>query len=158
MSKVKSSTSERQELIASLIRAGRISSQGDVVLELEKRGVHLTQATASRDLRELGAMKATNKSGNVRYVLSEPASQRTRGLGESLVISMAVSGNLVVVKTPIAGASLLASAIDQAVESKKLTGAIGTIAGDDTVLVVASTPQGGKALSKKIEELFGKAE
>jgi len=156
VSKAKLTTAERQELVAAAIKAGRISSQSDVVHELEKRGIHVTQATASRDLRDLGAMKSTSKSGSVKYVLAESAARSSGGFGTGLVISMAVSGNLVVVKTPVAGAALLAATIDEAVEQKKLAGAIGTIAGDDTVLIVASTAQGGKSLSKKIEELFGK--
>ena len=158
MSKSRLNTSERQDLVSSLIASGKISSQSDVITQLAQRGVSVTQATASRDLRELGAMKGIGSGGEVRYILPDDSKRKSNELGVGLALSMAVSGNLVVVKTPIAGAALLASAIDEAVVRNELTGAIGTIAGDDTVLVVAATAQGGKVLSKKIAALFGKAE
>ncbi len=147
------SASKRKAIIAELIQAGLISSQGDVVTELKKRGVVLTQATASRDLQELGALKGKSGSGAIRYAL--PNSNQS-AMSSELIISVASSGNTVVIKTPTAAAQLLASAIDNAVANKELAGAIGTIAGDDTVLVIAATANGGATLAKKIQTNFGK--
>ena len=146
------SGSERKALVAELIQAGRIASQGDVVAELRKQGVRVTQATASRDLQELRAFKAKDEQGLVRYALP---GRSDASINSRFIVSVASSGNTVVVRTPTAAAQLLASAIDSAVANKELTGAIGTIAGDDTVLVIAATANGGAALAKKIESNFG---
>ena len=147
------SASKRKAIIAELIQAGLISSQGDVVTELKKRGVLLTQATASRDLQELGALKGKSGSGAIRYAL--PNSTQS-AMSSGLITSVTSSGNTVVIKTPTAAAQLLAAAIDSAVANQELAGAIGTIAGDDTVLVIAATANGGAALAKNIQTNFGK--
>ena len=76
---------------------------------------------------------------------------------QGLLLSVIASGNTVVIKTPPAAAQFVASSLDSAMGSSQLSGAIGTIAGDDTVLVIASTANGGSALGKKISTLFGKA-
>jgi transcriptional regulator of arginine metabolism len=149
------SAGERKKLIAELISQGLIASQGDVVSELKSRGVAVTQATASRDLQDLGALKGKGEAGKSRYAL--PASNSSsRSLGGHLITSVAASANIVVVKTPTAAAQFLAAAIDEAVANKELKEAIGTIAGDDTVLVIAATAQGGSALAKTIQSTFGK--
>jgi transcriptional regulator of arginine metabolism len=147
------SAQQRKVLIAELIALGLIASQGDAVIELKKRGVTVTQATASRDLQELGALKGKGASGEIRYELPAGSSN---GLGAQLLLSVTASGNIVVVRTPTAAAQLLASAIDAAVARKELTSAIGTIAGDDTVLVISATATGGAALAKKMQSMFGK--
>jgi transcriptional regulator of arginine metabolism len=80
---------------------------------------------------------------------SQPISTKSSFPSE-LVLSATPSGNLVVIRTPIAAAQMLASAIDGLSQSGKLSSAIGTVAGDDTVIVVADTATGGAALAKKI--------
>lgn len=125
----------RQRLIAGWVRDGLIASQEDVVARLGASGIEATQATVSRDLEELGAVKR-RAGGGLRYALgeaSDPArheQQLARVLAE-WATSVEPAGPLVVVKTPPGSANLVANAIDAA----HLPGIAGTIAGDDTVFV-----------------------
>jgi len=146
-------TEQRKRIVASLIASGKIHSQADVVRELKLKGLDVTQATASRDLQELGAMRSKAKNGSTQYIL---AGAPTAGSGTNLIISIASSANTVVLRTPPAAAQFLASSLDSAILADELPTAIGTIAGDDTVLVIASTATGGAALAKKISTIFGK--
>ncbi len=149
------STGKRREMIISLITAGKIHSQADVVRELKKKGLGVTQATASRDLRELGAMRAKTKNGEPRYVLNGTSSPIS---GNNLVLSVAASANTVVLRTRPAAAQFVAITLDAAIGANELRGAIGTIAGDDTVLVISRTANGGSELAKNISIIFGKDE
>jgi transcriptional regulator of arginine metabolism len=144
---------DRKQLIADLIRSGAIHSQAELVKELEAKGMRVTQATASRDLQELGAMRTKTSDGLIKYILNESADPFSLS---RLVISIFSSGNSVVLRTPPGAAQFLASTLDSAMNSGTLQTAIGTIAGDDTVLVIASTANGGKALAKKISTILGK--
>ena len=148
------SSEARKKIVAQLVSSGKIHSQADVVKELKFKGLKVTQATASRDLQELGAMRGKSSNGESHYVLptNSPAST-----SQGLLLSVIASGNTVVIKTPPAATQFVASSLDSAMGSSQLSGAIGTIAGDDTVLVIASTANGGSALGKKISTLFGKA-
>jgi transcriptional regulator of arginine metabolism len=132
-----------------------IHSQSDLVRELGKIGYVVTQATASRDLEELGAVRGKDNSGIFRYqFVSAPQNSKSRGVSE-LIASVDSSGNLAVVKTPPGAAQLLAGNLDRAMKTGKLKSAIGTIAGDDTVLVVAKSASGGSSLAKEITRYFG---
>jgi transcriptional regulator of arginine metabolism len=138
------STAARRALVSSLISDGGIKSQDDLVKRLAKEGVIVTQATASRDLDEVGAVR-----GRSGYHLEEaevPASRNSR----DLILSITASGNLAVVRTPPGGAQLLASTLDRAASDGSLDSIIGTIAGDDTVLVVARSASGGAGLAKEL--------
>ncbi len=150
-----SPTWKRHQIVSALIRAGKIHSQADVVRELKKRGLEVTQATASRDLRELGAMRAKTRSGESHYVLESAGNSLA---GNNLVLSVSASANTVVLRTKPAAAQFIASTLDAAIGADELKSAIGTIAGDDTVLVISRTATGGSALAKKISQLFGKGE
>jgi len=137
----------RRAKVISLINSGVIHSQDDVVQELKRAGFEVTQATASRDLDEVGAIRTRDNDGNLMYTLgsSEPLA-RSMPVPAELIISVESSANLAVVKTPPGGAQLLASSIDHI----GLTGVIGTIAGDDTVLVVSKRATGGAYLAKEL--------
>lgn len=140
--------SARKALAAKLIASQPIDSQEALVFALKKSGVVVTQATASRDLVDLGAHRERDRDGVMRYVLP---SQAVVAPNNNLLLSATPSGNLVILRTPPGGAQLLASSLDQS----SLASLIGTIAGDDTVMAVASTAQGGARLSKEIEEFLG---
>jgi len=145
----------RRALVIRLVEDGLIHSQGDLVRELGKHGYSVTQATASRDLEELGAVRGKDNSGVFRYqFVSLPENSKSKGLTD-LITSVDSSGNLAVVKTPPGAAQLLAGNLDRAMKSGKLNAAIGTIAGDDTVLVVAKSSSGGASLAKEITKHFG---
>ena len=133
----------RSKAIA-LIKAGKISSQSDLVKELKKSGFVVTQATASRDLEEIGAVR-----GRDGYTIAESDNDsmaRSMPLPGDLILSVESSGNLAVVRTPPGGAQFLASALDHS----GLKSIIGTIAGDDTVLVVSRKASGGGELAKEL--------
>lgn len=146
-------TKDRKKLLLELISAGKIHSQADVVRELALLGVVVTQATASRDLQELGAIRAKSEAGEARYILQADSAS---AVNAHLILTIASSGNSVVIKTPPAAAQFIASSLDKAISTGELATAIGTIAGDDTVLVIASTADGGLELSRKISSIFGK--
>lgn len=144
-----SSVASRRSKAIELISAGKIHSQSDLVRELKKHGFVVTQATASRDLEEIGALRGRGNGGELTYALphsADVALSHTLPLPSDLIISVEASANLAVVRTPPGGAQLLASALDRLGNSE----IIGTIAGDDTVLVVSRKATGGAALAKEL--------
>jgi transcriptional regulator of arginine metabolism len=145
------SANARKSAVAKLIGTGKIASQSDLVKALKKQGFLVTQGTASRDLEDIGAIRVRNNQGEMVYALTDAQPISTKSSFPSeLVLTATPSGNLVVIRTPIAAAQMLASAIDGLSQSGKLPSAIGTVAGDDTVIVVADTANGGSSLAKKI--------
>ena len=147
--KVQLNSSQRRALIAKFIKQGGVESQSHLVKLLAREGVKVTQATASRDLEDLGAIRIRNAGGEFQYAISDEATSKPASAA-NLILSVTASGNLAVVRTPPGGAQLLASAIDRNSLNGSLKSAIGTIAGDDTVLVVSKTANGGAELAKSI--------
>lgn len=149
------SATARRSMVIKLVDDGLIHAQSDLVRELGKLGFFVTQATASRDLEELGAVRGKDNSGIFRYqFVATPESNKSKGLAD-LISSIDSSGNLAVIKTPPGAAQLLAGNLDRATKSGKLHSAIGTIAGDDTVLVVSKSATGGASLAREINKLLG---
>jgi transcriptional regulator of arginine metabolism len=147
--KVQLNSSQRRALIAKFIKQGGVESQSHLVKLLAREGVKVTQATASRDLEDLGAIRIRDAGGEFQYAISDEATSKPASAA-NLILSVTASGNLAVVRTPPGGAQLLASAIDRNSLNGSLKSAIGTIAGDDTVLVVSKTANGGAELAKSI--------
>jgi transcriptional regulator of arginine metabolism len=144
-----SSVTARRAKAIALIKAGLIHSQSDLVKQLKRAGFPVTQATASRDLEEIGAVRGRSASGESVYKISKSDDEsisRTMPVPSDLIISVEASGNLAVVRTPPGGAQLLASSLDHSGISE----IIGTIAGDDTVLVVSRKATGGAQLAKEL--------
>ncbi|NDE72132.1 MAG: arginine repressor, partial [Actinobacteria bacterium] len=151
------SSSARRALVISYVNQGLVHSQQDLVELLSDEGIEVTQATASRDLEEIGAVRGKDGSGELRYrLLDQVSEQRSRinRVSDELMLSITASGNLVVIKTPAGGAQLLASTLDRASQSGQLTSLIGTIAGDDTVLAISRSASGGKALSAQLRDFI----
>ena len=151
MAKVLNSTSvsARRAKAISLIKAGVVHSQSDLVRLLKKAGFAVTQATASRDLEEVGAVRSRNSAGELIYQIgttSDGAISKSMPLPSDLILSVEPSGNLAVVRTPPGGAQFLASALD----NSGIKSIIGTIAGDDTVLVISKKSNGGADLAKEL--------
>ncbi len=150
----------RLSRIVEVVRAVRVHSQGELCGLLADSGFEVTQATLSRDLEELGAIKVRGVDGGpATYVIPEDGTPRpmeggtdrlARLLGE-LLLSHNASGNLAVLRTPPGAAQFLASAIDRA----SLTDVIGTIAGDDTILVVAREGLTGADVGRRLADLAG---
>src|SRR4051812_45310403 len=159
------SKAARQARIASLIASTPVHSQSELGRLLSAEGVGVTQATLSRDLDEMGAVKVRRAGAGTVYAvpaeapgpalraLGDETEQRMSRLTAELLVSAEASANLVVLRTPPGGAQLLASAIDRAA----LPDVIGTIAGDDTVLVVARDPAGGSELADRLRRTAGTA-
>lgn len=130
-----SGKTQRQRLIADWLRDQQVGSQEDLVARLGLAGITATQATVSRDLDDLGAVKL-RRDGAIRYVLPEatPPGQPAAMLGRLLaewVTAIVDANGLVVLKTPPGSANLVANALDAA----GIAGIAGTIAGDDTIFV-----------------------
>jgi transcriptional regulator of arginine metabolism len=141
----------RKSAILNVLQEQVIDSQEALVFALKRMGITVTQATASRDLLEIGAHRGKDEDGVMRYLAPTQAPAPPTSQSNKLLISAVASGNLLVLRTPPGGAQLLAGSLDHA----RLTTLIGTIAGDDTVLAIASTAQGGARLKEEIEEFLG---
>jgi transcriptional regulator of arginine metabolism len=154
----------RQQTIVALLGRTRVRSQAELQGLLAEQGLAVTQGTLSRDLEDLGAVKVRDGSGGLVYAVpgeggdraarpapAEPEVARAR-LGraaEELLVSAEASANLVVVRTPPGAASYLALAFDHA----DLPEILGTVAGDDTILLVGRDPAGGAALARLVLDL-----
>ena len=140
---------QRQHRIAQILRRESVSSQDHLVELLAAEGVVATQATVSRDLDDLGALKVPTGGGSVYAIPELPTEQIApddhlrRVLGE-WVVAVGCSGNLVVLNTPPGSAHVVGSAIDRT----SVPEVLGTVAGDDTVLVVATEQAGGGPLAE----------
>jgi transcriptional regulator of arginine metabolism len=148
---------QRQHRITKLLETKAVGSQAHLVELLSGEGIEATQTTVSRDLEELGALKVRLPGGETAYALPELPSQQVapedhlrRVLGE-WVVEADHSGNLVVLRTPPGSAHVVGSALDRS----GFPGVIGTVAGDDTVLVVASDPSGGAAVADRLAAVAG---
>jgi transcriptional regulator of arginine metabolism len=141
--------SARRAKAISLIQSGLIHSQTDLVDQLMKSGFRVTQTTASRDLEEIGAVRARNVYGESVYQIresSDDALSRVSPVPSRLILSVDHSANLAVVHTPPGAAQFVASSLDHA----NLTGVIGTLAGDDTIILVSKKATGGAQLAKEL--------
>jgi len=150
---------QRQHRITKLLESKAVGSQSHLVDLLAADGIDATQTTVSRDLEELGAVKVRLPGGDTAYALPELPSQQVapedhlrRVLGE-WVVEADHSANLVVLRTPPGSAHVVGSALDRS----GFAGMIGTVAGDDTVLVVASEAVGGARLAEQLGALSGLA-
>jgi transcriptional regulator of arginine metabolism len=177
----------RQAQIADILTRARVRSQEELADRLAQRGVKVTQATLSRDLEELGAVRLRGTGGTLVYALpgdpggpgsrpgglpgspaetqpgppgsppgawlsrraDEGASGTLARVGPELLLSAEASANLVVLRTPAGAAQFLASAIDHA----GWPSILGTVAGDDTVLVISREPAGGNDLAESLLRL-----
>lgn len=148
---------QRQHRVARLLAEHAVGSQAQLVELLAAEGITATQATVSRDLEDLGAIKVRVAGGETVYAIPElpraqiaPEDHLRRVLGE-WAVDVVSSGNLVVVRTPPGSAHVVASALDRA----GLGEIIGTVAGDDTLLVVSSETAGGARVAALLRELAG---
>ncbi len=148
----------RQQALVALLRGRQCSSQAALLAALRAQGFDATQATVSRDLEELGAVKVRGPDGRLVYAaapsdgapgVSEAELRRVLDLS---LLSVIPAGNLVVLRTPPGHANVLASTLDRA----GLAGVAGTVAGDDTVLVVCADRTSGKAMARRLGVLVAR--
>ncbi|MEM7326275.1 MAG: arginine repressor [Actinomycetota bacterium] len=145
---------QRQHRITKLLADHAVTSQSKLVDLLADDGITATQATVSRDLEDLGAIKVRVPGGATVYAIPElpaeqfaPQDHLRRVLGE-WVVEVGRSGDLVLLRTPVGSAHVVASALDRS----GLPNLMGTVAGDDTLLAVA-TEGNGKSLQSELSEL-----
>ncbi|MGH9020837.1 MAG: arginine repressor [Acidimicrobiales bacterium] len=150
---------QRQHRVTELLEQHVISTAAQIVTWLQSEGVAATQATVTRDLQELGTIKIRDEHGARRIIVSSgpklssaPLEHLKRMMGE-WVVSVESSGNLVVVRTPPGCAHVVASALDRSA----LEGVLGSVAGDDTLLVIAQEQRSGAALAAEFRSLSGLA-
>lgn len=152
-----SSKVQRQQAIAKLVAKHAVTNQPQLVDLLASEGIAATQATVSRDLEDLGAVKVRVPGGETVYAIPEfeparlaPEDQLRRVMGE-WVAEVKCSGTLVVLRTPPGCAHVVASALDRS----GMAGLLGTVAGDDTLLCVADEDMGGPGLASHLRDLAG---
>lgn len=147
---------QRQHRIARLLAEQAVTSQAHLVELLAADGVTATQATVSRDLEDLGAIKVRVAGGETVYAIPElPAEQRApedhlRRVFGDWVVEVAHSGNIVVLRTPPGSAHVVGSALDRAA----LADVLGTVAGDDTLFVVVAE-DAGASVASRLADLAG---
>ena len=153
----------RHQRIIDLVTHHAVRSQTELAQLLVEHGVHVTQATLSRDLVELDAVKVRGPDGALVYAVpgeggdrspsapreSAASLDRLARLCGELLVSAEASANLVVLRTPPGAAQFLASACDRA----EIADVLGTIAGDDTVLLIGRDPTGGEALARRFLDM-----
>ena len=153
----------RQARIKAILGAASVRSQAELAALLAGEGIQVTQATLSRDLVELGAIRVRGVDGGLVYAVRAEGGDRTPRTGPTqevldarlaklcaeLLVTAEASGNIVVLRTPPGAANFLALAIDHSV----LPDVLGTIAGDDTVLLVTRDAHGGEDVAARFLEL-----
>jgi transcriptional regulator of arginine metabolism len=152
-----SSKVQRQQAIAKLVARSAVTNQPQLVELLAEEGIAATQATVSRDLEDLGAVKVRVPGGETVYAIPEyepariaPEDQLRRVMGE-WVAEIRVSLNIIILRTPPGCAHVVASALDRS----GMAGLLGTVAGDDTLMCVAEEAIGGAALGDRLRDLAG---
>jgi transcriptional regulator of arginine metabolism len=150
------SKAERQKLVASLVERMRLGTQQELLDALESAGCQVTQATVSRDIRELALVKTRDPLGRLRYVL--PNRERRIDPRETLLALLAQFGrgavaaqNVVVIQSEIGSAPAIARALDR-LEHPLV---VGTIAGDDTCLVITADAKSARALARELGDAIG---
>jgi len=148
---------QRQHKIVRYLETEAVSSQGQLVELLAADGIVATQATVSRDLEDLGAIKVRVPGGETVYAVpampkdAVAPEDHLRRVCSEWVVEVAHSHNLVVLRTPPGSAHVVGSALDRA----GLSDVLGTVAGDDTLLLVVAERTTGKAVARTISQLAG---
>ena len=145
----------RQSEILNIVRTRDIDTQEQLLEELRARGFTTTQATISRDIKELRLVKELTGSGGYRYALSErktasPSDTRLRNIFKEGVISVDVAQNIVVVRTMPGLASAACSALD----NMEIEGVVGTLAGDDTGILIMRDNALAQQFSSEVHKLL----
>jgi transcriptional regulator of arginine metabolism len=143
-----------------IINKNDIETQEELVQELRRAGFNVTQATISRDIKELGMIKTMRENGSYKYTVSKKddvsISNKLLNMYREAVLTLVVANNMVVVKTLVGSASAVAMVIDQL----QFPEMFGTIAGDDTLIVIAKNNENAGILYEKLNSMveFGSVE
>ena len=134
---------QRHDVIRDIIREYSVKTQRDLAEQLQAAGYDCTQATISRDIMDMGLVKSREGF----YVL--PEEMRLQRMVSELVEEVHLTGNMVVVKTYSGGAAGVSAALDKA----SLKGALGTVAGDNTIMIATATPEAASDVAGAINRL-----
>lgn len=147
---------KRQNVILELVESYDIETQEDLAERLKVRGFQVTQATISRDIKELHLIKVQSENGEYKYAVNENKSlvntDKLLKVFRNTVLSIAKAGTLVVVKTISGSASVAAEVID----TMEMDGVVGTIAGDNTFFVAAQSEAAAETIIAKLKQLCSK--
>ncbi|MCH5281391.1 MAG: arginine repressor [Lachnospiraceae bacterium] len=144
---------DRQKAIALLIQNNEIETQDELVEKLQEAGFDATQSTVSRDIRQMNLKKAPGESGRSHYVAASETASLTGAYGNLLkegLVSADIAMNLLVLKTKPGMAMAAAAAVD----ALELRGIVGTIAGDDTIMVAVRSKEEAKIIQKKFSDIL----
>ena len=146
---------QRQAAIIDLISNNEINTQEELTERLKKLGYNSTQATISRDIKELRLIKIASSNGNYKYSVSESEADsgfvpRVKNIFKECVIKLDVAQNLVVIKTITGMGNAAAFALD----SMKISEIIGTVAGDDTVLIILKDNETAENFFEQTKEML----
>lgn len=139
----------RHELILNLIREKPIRNQGELLRELETAGVAMTQSTLSRELKALGIAKTPDGEGGYRYSAGEASGKGPLSALIAFVREIERAGNLIVVRTPPGNAQGVAHGLDEIAWPEVM----GTIAGDDTILLICRSDEQAAGAEKRLRAL-----
>ena len=146
----------RHKLILDLIARYDIGTQDELLLLLREKGYDVTQATVSRDVKELRLLKTLGPNGVYRYAVEQNSKSGYNGMLETLfagsLIKVDCAGNICVIKCSPG----LANAACAAIDNMDIAELVGTIAGDDTIFMLCRTPEAALLLSAELEKLTGK--
>ena len=142
-------STRRHELILNLIREKAIRNQGELLRELEAAGVSMTQSTLSRELKALGIAKVPDSEGGYRYTVGEPSGRSPLSPVIAFVRKIERAKNLIVVRTPPGNAQGVAHGLDEVAWPEVM----GTIAGDDTILLICRSDKRGAEVERRLRAL-----
>lgn len=140
---------KRHNEILKIVRENSISTHDELIDELKKRGINVTQATVSRDIKALRLLKVPSPNGSA-YAVSDEKGDNNSGLFSNSIISIQSALHTVVVRTYPGTAGAVAASVDGVLGDEML----GSIAGDDTLLVIAEDEEKAKGLCERIKNLF----
>jgi transcriptional regulator of arginine metabolism len=140
----------RQQLILQLIENGNVASQEDLRRGLARHGQKVTQATLSRDIHELGIVKTVNGYARPGDAAAEAALPATERLVREFVLSVREAQNQLVLKTSVGSAQPVAAALD----GEGFAEVLGTIAGDDTILIICENSRDAERIAGRIREML----
>ncbi|OGF97130.1 MAG: hypothetical protein A3F83_16125 [Candidatus Glassbacteria bacterium RIFCSPLOWO2_12_FULL_58_11] len=141
---------KRRSIILHIISGGPIASQQQLLEKLRRRGVRTTQATVSRDIRELGLVKVADSANGYRYLPGGAGHGGPAPIAEGVVYSITASSNLLVVRTRPGHAQSVAAGID----SLGWSDILGTVGGDDTVLIILAGAEKAAGIGKRLGQFF----
>lgn len=146
--------SARQTAILSLIEQQDIRTQEELAEKLKERGIVVTQATVSRDIKELRLLKVLSSTGGYKYATADQAehgiSERFVRMFVDSVISINYSGNIIVIKTLAGSANVAGEAID----SMRWPEILGTLSGDNTIMVIVRDPDDAPQIVSRFHDII----